>query len=148
VDVQEKVVPVLNELIAVCKDEEKNFQTVAEKADNSMLKTLCIQYARERAEFARELQDEVRQLGGRPEYSGTLSNQVRLGWINLKSTVKSNSEETIIAECERGEELAEKAYQEAVNAYLPANITGVIQHHYSLIREAHEQFKSMQQTVS
>ena len=76
--------------------------------------------------MAQELQAEVRALGGDPEKAGSMSGSVHRGWINIKSAVTGKNDASIIAEAERGEDIAKKAYEEAVKAALPASASAVV----------------------
>ena len=67
----EAVMSTLNNLIETCKDGENGFHTAADSVTNSQLRTLFNTYARQRAQFAAELQAEVRRLGGDPERTGS-----------------------------------------------------------------------------
>jgi uncharacterized protein (TIGR02284 family) len=141
------VVSLLNDLISICKDGKQGFETAAEGLDDAELKALCLQLSKQREIFAGELQDEVSQLGGTPESSGSLAGSLHRGWINIKSAVTGNNEDAIIAECERGEDEAKEAYEKALNAYMPANITGMVQRQYVKIKEAHDRFSAMKKTA-
>jgi uncharacterized protein (TIGR02284 family) len=61
-----------------------------------------------------ELQAKVRSLGGDPERRGSVSGSLHRGWVNLKSTITGMSEEAVLAECERGEDVAKRAYEDAL----------------------------------
>ena len=63
----------LNSLIETCKDGELGFKTAAEGLQSADVKAKFLEYLRQRAEMARELQAEVRRLGGDPEKSGSMS---------------------------------------------------------------------------
>ncbi len=146
-ETNEEVLSRLNELISICKDGEQGFATAAEGVEDAQLKALCLQYSAQRLGFARELQNEVQQLGGTPEKSGTVTGGLHRGWIDIKSVVTGRDEAAIISECERGEDVAKESYEKALNAYMPAGVTGVIQRQYSGVKEAHDRFSAMQKAA-
>src|SRR5215813_3167800 len=108
---REELLECLNDLIQTCRDGEKGFQTAAEHVSDPDLKKLFNQYSVQRAQFASELQSEVRQLGGSPTTTGSVSGAFHRGWINIKSVVNGGSDDAILAECERGEDDAVENYQ-------------------------------------
>src|SRR3982750_1875579 len=125
-----QAIPVLNDLLEVGKDGENGFKTAAEGLDDEQLRLQCLQYAQQRSQFARELQDEVRQLGGEAEASGSVAGTLHRGWMNIKAAVTGKDEKAIIAECERGEDVAKESYEKALSNYAPAQIAGVLQRQY------------------
>jgi uncharacterized protein (TIGR02284 family) len=138
----------LNNLIETCKDGQNGFQTAADGVQRSELKTLFHTYAQQRAQFASELQAEVRRLGGDPEKTGSVAATLHRGWINIKSAVTGKDEHSVIAECERGEDSAVKNYEEALKANLPANIQSSIQRQFTQIKEAHDRIRALRNASS
>lgn len=142
------VISTLNNLIETCKDGQNGFQTAAEGIKNSELKTLFSGYSTQRAQFAGELQNEVRSLGGDPEQTGSVAATLHRGWINIKSTVTGEDEGAVIAECERGEDSAVKNYKEALNENLPENIRTIVQNQYTQVQAAHDRIRALERASS
>jgi uncharacterized protein (TIGR02284 family) len=142
-----KVIETLSQLIEICVDGEKGFDSAAEGLDDNNLKAMCIQYSLERGHFARELQEEVRAINGTPEISGTVAGTLHRGWIDIKAAVTNKDEDAIIAECERGENIAKQAYEKALNDYLPPSVTGVVQRQYQKVLASHDRFSALQKAA-
>ena len=140
----EKVIATLNSLIETAKDGEEGFRTAAEAITDPSTKTLFTQYSRDRAEMARELQAEVRKLGGDPDKAGSMSGTLHRGWINIKSAVTGRNDSTIIAEAERGEDVAKKAFQDALNESLPPSTMSLLQQQSARVREAHDRVRTLE----
>jgi uncharacterized protein (TIGR02284 family) len=138
------VISTLNNLIETCKDGQNGFQTASEGVKNSELKTLFLGFAQQRAQFAGELQNEVRRLGGDPEQAGSVAATLHRGWINIKSSVTGEDEGAVIAECERGEDSAVKNYKDALNENLPQNIRSVVEQQYTQVQAAHDRIRSLE----
>jgi len=143
-----KVISTLNSLIETLKDGEEGFRTAAEGLTNPQAKAVFQQYSRERAQMAQELQAEVRTLGGDPEQAGSMSGSVHRGWINIKSVVTGKNDASIIAEAERGEDIAKNAYAEAIKTALPPSVSAVISRQAVKVREAHDRVRSMERAVT
>ncbi|AIZ31635.1 PA2169 family four-helix-bundle protein [Pseudomonas sp. K1(2024)] len=107
------VIDVLNNLIEYSKDGEKGFKESADDVKNPQLKAFFEQRAIDCAQAARELQAEVRHLGGDPETSTSFSGDLHRGWLNLKSMFTGKDEEAVLNTVEEGEDHALKAYKEA-----------------------------------
>lgn len=136
------VISTLNGLIETCKDGQEGFKQAAEGVENSQLKSAFYEFGQQRAQFAGELQTLVRELGGDPENSGSISGALHRGWINIKSAVTGKDEGAILNEAERGEDSAKNAYKDALEQNLPSNVFNVIQQQYTAVQKAHDSVKS------
>jgi uncharacterized protein (TIGR02284 family) len=134
---QKQVTSVLNDLIETCKDGEQGFRTAAEKAKESSLKSLFSEYSTQRAEYARELQSLVAELGEDPATTGHVSATLHRGWINLKEALSTNQDKALIDECEAGEDAAIKNYRDALSKGLPPEVSEVIEDQFAGVQEAH-----------
>ncbi len=126
----ETAISVLNDLIETCKDGANGFRTAAGAVEHSAAKALFTSRVPAIEGAAAELQAEVRRLGGSAETSGTVAASVHRGWINLKSAVTGKDDAAIITECERGEELAAKNYEDALEKELPADVRAIVERQY------------------
>jgi uncharacterized protein (TIGR02284 family) len=131
-----EVLSTLNRLIAVCKDGEQGFRTAAHDVDNLELRELFHHCAEERARFAASLEDTVRIRGARPTRHGTLAGAIRRSWMNLLPTSAVN-ESAILRICDRADEAALKAYENAMQMGLPTDLNELVESQYSEIHREH-----------
>jgi uncharacterized protein (TIGR02284 family) len=141
-----KGISTLNDLIETCRDGEKGFRTAAEGVKDPRVKSVFERYARQRAEMVRELQEQVRKLGGTPGQSGSVSASLHRGWMNIKSLVTGNDDNAIIAEAERGEDAAKAAYAKALKEDLPAGVRTLIQSQADIVKLAHDEVRALEKT--
>jgi uncharacterized protein (TIGR02284 family) len=144
----DNAISTLNNLIETCKDGESGFRTAAEGIKNGDLKTLFNLYAQQRAQFAAELQTEVRQLGGDPEKTGSVAATLHRGWIDIKSAVTGEDEGAIISECERGEDATVKNYEDALKEDIPNNVREIIERQFTQVKEAHDRISALKRASS
>lgn len=142
------VVSVLNGLIETCKDGVDGFRTAAQGVKSSTAKTLFTTRIQsiERAES--ELETQVRRLGGDPEKSGSVAGALHRGWIDIKSTVTGKDDDAIIAECVRGEDVAVKNYEEALDKDLPADVRSMVERQYHGAMENRDAVRALQRSSS
>ncbi|GAB2580664.1 ferritin-like domain-containing protein [Spirosoma areae] len=100
----------LSRLLTRNHDAEKGYQEAAENVKDNELKSLFLTQSRQRAEFAGELDREIRALGGESDGGTSLAADLHRAWINIKSTFTSNDDKATVEECHRGD-------QEALNEY-------------------------------
>lgn len=118
---EDEVISVLNNLVETCKDGEQGFRNAADALKNATLESKFLGYSQQRGRMAGEFQEQVRRLGGDPETHGSVSGSMHRGWTNIRSVVSGHDEHAIVAEAERGEDHAKRAYDAALRAPLPAS---------------------------
>src|SRR5262245_787843 len=139
-----ELVECLNDLIETCRDGESGFGTAADHVQDAGLQKLFSEYSVQRAQFASELESEVRQLGGTPTTRGTVSAMFHRGWMNIKSIVTGGSDDAIVAECERGEDAAVENYQRVMKNNLPPNVLPVVKHQFTEVKRAHDRIRDLE----
>ncbi len=143
-----EAVKVLNQLIATCLDGENGYRQAADGVKIGELKTLLSSYSAQRARFAVELRAEVERLGGRPAENGSLAAALHRGWTSLKSLVAGHPECGILAECERGESVADKVYAEAAQAELPPPTRALLSRQRQQIQEALTRVRALEEACA
>ena len=141
---REELIECLNDLIQTCRDGENGFQTAADHVTDMGLKTLFGNCSIQRAQFASELESEVRLLHGTPAKTGSVSAAFHRGWMNIKSIVSGGNDDAIIAECERGEDAALENYQRVMKQNLPPNVLPVAKHQFTEIKRSHDRIRDLQ----
>ena len=126
-DQNKTAVSTLNDLIETCKDGANGFRAAAEAVTHPDAKALFTSRVPIIERASAELQAEVRRLGGSPETTGTVAAAVHRGWMGLKAAVTGKDEAAILTECERGEDLAVKNYEDALKADLPAETRAIVE---------------------
>ncbi|MFL5532966.1 MAG: ferritin-like domain-containing protein [Gemmatimonadales bacterium] len=147
-DSVDEVASTLNQLIQTCKDGENGFKVAAESVEDVNLQHLLASYSQQRSEFAAELQSEVQRLHQDPAESGHAAAALHRGWMDIKSLAIGQDEAAIIAECERGEDVAVKAYEQALASELPADLRALVERQLLNVKEAHDQIRSLEQIHS
>lgn len=143
----ERTIATLNHLIAISHDGAEGFRRSAEAIGDPQIKEIFERAARRCDQGAAELQRKVRKFGGRPEEIGTLSGAAHRSWLDLKAAITGRDEAAILAECERGEDFAKDAYEEALAGPLPPDIRDVLQRQYDGVRRNHDRVRNLRNGV-
>ncbi|GAB3558087.1 ferritin-like domain-containing protein [Spirosoma fluminis] len=105
-----EILDALNRLLTRNHDAEKGYQEASENVKDNELKSLFMAQSRQRAEFAMELDREIRALGGEPDNGTSLAADLHRAWINVKATFASDDDKATVQECQRGDQDAIENY--------------------------------------
>ncbi|EOA03420.1 aldehyde dehydrogenase [Herbaspirillum sp. BH-1] len=145
----EHLISTLNDLIQISIDGEKGFRACADDAQERYIpyKDTFMVRATECAQTALDLQDLVRRLGGEPASHSTLGGTLHRQWVNLKSAITGRDDESILDECERGEDAAVNAYRKALSEDLPTDIRLIVERQYQGVLANHDKVRSLRNQV-
>ena len=140
----------LNELVETLKDGQKGYADAMTDIEDTQLKDTFKKYSVQRAGFITEIEDQMFKLDLHPktDEGSSITGTVHRAWIDLKAALTSKDNHAVLAECERGEDYAKKAYQTALKADdLPSTLKSVIEKQYQGVQEAHDNIKSLRDSA-
>jgi len=143
---RQELISCLNDLIQTCRDGEKGFRVASENVGDDSLKTYFQRMSIQRAQFASELQAEVRQLGGGTTPGGSVSGAFHRGWMNLKAPI-TGGDSSIVSECEWAEDAALHNYERVLKQNLPPNVLPVVKHQYTQIKNSHSRLHDLEKAA-
>ena len=123
------IISVLNDLLETCYDGRDGFRTSAGALESQDAIAMCLSRAQRIDDAAAELYTAIRHLGGHPVEHGHAVAKVHRGWIHLRAAAPTHTDDSILAEIERGEEGALERYQHALTKPLPPAIHDLIDDH-------------------
>src|SRR6476660_9906993 len=129
------IIHTLNDLISSCRDSEEGFGKAAKGCHSDNLRTRFIGIARQRVDFADELTEQVRELGGEPADSGRLSGIQHEGWRQLEESIRPKGEMSFIVECLRGEDSTLRHYEQALTRDLPPTARSMVERQRLAVQE-------------
>ncbi|MBZ4036925.1 PA2169 family four-helix-bundle protein [Flavobacterium sp. 17A] len=110
-----ETIKTLEGLISILEDGKLGYTNAAEHVENPAMKTDFLEYARERALFIVELQNQINKLGKSTDTSGGGPlGALHRAWIDIKSSFTGGDTEAIINACITGEEAAVEKYKMAL----------------------------------
>ncbi|MEH6704660.1 MAG: PA2169 family four-helix-bundle protein [Galbibacter orientalis] len=101
----------LNSILVKNIDAQNGFQRAIDHTENELLKAYFKSLAQGRKTFIEELKDELTYYGESYEFSGTISEDIHLGWVDFKLLFTSNTDEAMLKEAIRGEETSLQEYK-------------------------------------
>ncbi len=115
IEAAEHQVSALNDLIKINNDRIVGYQKGLEGTEDADLKTLFSGYIAQSQKNATELEALVTSLGGEPTDATTTAGKFYHAWMDVKSAFTGKDRHSILADCEYGEDVAKKAYKEALS---------------------------------
>jgi len=110
-----ETIKILEGLISILEDGKLGYTDAAEHVENPAMKTDFLEYARERALFIVELQNQINKLGKSTDISGGGPlGALHRTWIDIKSAFTGGDTESIINACVTGEEAAIEKFKKAL----------------------------------
>ncbi|MHC0446016.1 ferritin-like domain-containing protein [Flavobacterium sp. 3-218] len=110
-----ETIKTLEGLISILEDGKLGYTNAAEHVENAAMRSDFLEYARERALFIVELQNQINKLGKSTDNSGGGPlGALHRTWIDIKSAFTGGDTEAIINACVTGEEAAIEKYKMAL----------------------------------
>jgi len=129
-----KVISQLNHLLSRNYDAESGFVEAANHINSVTLNRWFQENSNQRYRFAKEIEAEIRNLGGEPDKGTSFMGEMHQFWMDLKSHFTGNDEASMLEEAIRGEEKALEDYRATLNnTTLPLHTKLLLQDHMSTI---------------
>jgi uncharacterized protein (TIGR02284 family) len=140
------VAAVLNELLETCYDGLDGFRSAINEIDNDEVIAFCESRIQRIDEAAADLYTAIQHLGVHPAEHGHPAARMHRGWITLRAALTSGNA-AILAEIERGEELAVKHYHDALAKPLPESVHDMVEEQAQGADENLERVRSLRETT-
>ncbi|GAC1631509.1 MAG: PA2169 family four-helix-bundle protein [Nevskia sp.] len=138
-------ITLLNRLIVTSKNGEAALRAAADEAHHPEIRDSLTEYSRFFADAARELQDAVLELGGRPKGTGTFDNTLHRAWLHIKASAYGRNEAVILDEVESDEQEAEIRFAEALTWQTSPQIHGLLERQYEGVHARHSAIRQMRE---
>ncbi len=131
----------LSSVINTLQDSQKGFADIGEHLKDDTLKRYFLAESIKRANFRAELENELHRHGVKDVHeTGTTAGTLHRVWGDLKAKV-SSSDHTLLETAEQGEDVAKKAYQEALDKDLPLPVRQLLTEQQAHILTSHDYVK-------
>lgn len=135
----------LNDIIVRNNDASKGFRTAADNVKSKDLKTIFEDCSTQRNTFADEIQGIVRSLGGEPKDHTSTESKLHRTWMDLKSSLSSDNDESILEACITGEKAAVKEYDKFLDkSGISTDIRSRIDAQRSMVKRTLEEVRELE----
>ncbi len=148
--ISEKTTNALNDLIIINNDRYEGYKKAMEQVEDADLKELFSQYSIQSQANNVELRTLVPASEETPDRDETrISGKFYRVWMDVKNALASNNRKEVLSSCEYGEDVAKKAYEDALadRAELSSDAVVNIQRQYDELVHAHNQVKALRDSA-
>jgi uncharacterized protein (TIGR02284 family) len=142
---------ILNDLIEINNDRIKGYEKAIEelKPEDHDLKTLFVEMVGQSHKHKLALAEEVQVLGGEADAGTTTSGKIYRAWMDVKAIFTGHDRQTVLNNCEFGEDAAQKAYKMALDTEgLAAYLHTMVAAQKADLRLSHDQIKALRDQVA
>ena len=130
---------VLLDVIKSLIDGQKGFADIGEHLKDDTLKRYFLAESLKRANFRAELENELHRAGmADVNQSGTAVASVHRVWGDLKAHLGAGSDHRLLVTAEQGEDVAKKAYKEALEKDLPMPVRDLLTEQQAHVLSSHD----------
>jgi uncharacterized protein (TIGR02284 family) len=141
----DNLIEVLNDLIRINNDRIVGYQRASQEARDIDvdLRSIFTRMGEESKQYAAELTQEVVKLGGEPATGTTASGKIYRVWMDVKATFTGHDRQTVLNNCEFGEDAAQRAYETALasDAEMSSDVRQLIANQKSSLKTSHDVIK-------
>lgn len=146
---QKHDVSVLNGLIETTLDSVDGYRRSAEEATQSRFASEFMSRANEREQVVRQLQDEVRRLGGNPEDDGSVLAAAHRAFLTIRDRATGSDDAAVIAEVDHGETYLRGKWEAALkDDKLSPETRSAITRCYDSVREGQQKWHALHQNMA
>jgi uncharacterized protein (TIGR02284 family) len=139
---QHEMALVLKSLINTLRDGQKGFADIGDHLKDETLKRYFLAESLKRANFRAELENELHRAGVHDvKESGTTTGAVHRVWADLKAKL-GGGDHTLLDTAEQGEDVAKKAYEDALNRDLPLPLRQLLVEQQAHVLNSHDYVRS------
>ena len=137
---------VLNDLVQINNDRIEGYERARKELGDgdADLKSLFLNMIGESQKYKMALATEIAALGDDIDTGTTNSGKIYRAWMDVKALFTGHDRQTVLNNCEFGEDAAQKAYKMALEEEdLPANIRTLISDQKAALRTSHDEIKRL-----
>lgn len=141
---------VLNDLVEINNDRIIGYERALKELDdkNEDLKTIFLSMIDESRKIKMDLGNEVQVQGATIESGTTASGKIYRAWMDVKAAFTGHDRKAILANCEYGEDAAQKAYKSAIEEEdLPQHIRTMLSEQQEALKASHNKIKQLRDST-
>ncbi len=134
------LIKTMNDLVRVNNDRGAGYDTAVAQTEDPGLKHIFQSMSDQSREYAFELNRHIREVGGEEETDTSVAGDLYRTWMDMKADFTANSDDSVLASCEYGEDVTLKVYNMALanDIEIPQNILDIITRQFGELKLSHD----------
>ncbi len=133
----------VHELIEICHDGQQFYQHAATEVTDCELKSLFREMANIRTGIVHDLSRQAGVIGGSPDTGGSLVDQMRTVYDDVKSHISDDYHYQCVSALEASEEVALKTFRDDIRKIDSPYIAGHMAEHLATLQVTHDKMKDI-----
>src|ERR1700722_18841414 len=145
-----ETIEVLNDLIQISNDRIVDYERAIRhtRTEDTDLKILYASMIAEGHRMKIALATEVQALGAEIEQGTTASGKIYRAWMDVKALFAGDERQTVLTNCESGEQAVQRAYRMALNHDLPSYIRELLTRQQEALYASMGEIRSMRDQLA
>jgi uncharacterized protein (TIGR02284 family) len=145
----QKSLDILNMLVHINNCRIEGYDQASRETDGYTLRSLFSRLADTSRACKHELSNEIKKLGAIPKEESETEAEIFCAWQEIKIALATKNRKAILNSCEKGESVAEKVYQEALNKIEIADMGHrlLVKKQYGMIKSDHEKIRNLRNAL-
>lgn len=137
----------IDRLVTLNRDAVEGFNKAAELLNSEQYQRICKEFAEQRERFINELVEMTGLYGGTPTDNQSIASVIHGAWMSIRDMV-SGEDAPILAECDRGEEVAVETYEAELKEALPSDVKALLNAQLVRLKETHARIHNLATTTA
>jgi uncharacterized protein (TIGR02284 family) len=141
-----ETIEILNDLVQINNDRAEGYTRAMNElsSSDSDLRTLFLNMIAESRVIKSSIAGEVLASGGEVEKGTTASGKIYRAWMDVSAIFTGHDRQTVLSNCERGEDAAQSAYKEAIKRdELPRYVREMLESQQATLKKSHDKIKAL-----
>jgi len=143
----EHQISAINDLIKINHDRITGYEKASEGIEDNDLKTTFAEYIEQSKKNIYELTEHLQVLGGEPATGTSIPGKFYHAWIDIKSKLLKKDRQSVLSDCEYGEDVANGAYRKALDdkelIWKDDKVVTLLSHQLKELKSAHDAVKAL-----
>ena len=137
----------LQYILGTLHDGETGYREAAENATDPQLKSMLSDLGAKRSELAGQIETVILNMGEKPREHGSAGAALHRAWLNVRDAVTGRDDYAVVAEAERGEDVAVQNYQDVLQDDLPLEVKALLEQQYSVVKANHDRVSALKNSM-
>ncbi|WP_343689705.1 PA2169 family four-helix-bundle protein [Chitinophaga sp.] len=136
----EKLIEALNDLIRINNDRVAGYLKAIDQTDDADLKALFQRMKEESITYIDQLNGILEDGGSEPTHNTTIYGKLYRTWMDVKATFSGHDRHSILSACEYGEDATQRTYEDVLGSdiSMPYSIRELVANQRRALRSAHD----------